>query len=85
MQYAQLLNAFHASSSPFALLSRLDVRAQMPIKGLALDRHIDLVEGVLHDVVRIQLVDLADDDIHVRLVRLGEEQELRARQSLKAL
>ncbi len=57
----------------------------MPIKGLAFDRHIKLVKGILHNVVRVQLVHPADDHIHIGLVRFGEEQELRAREGLEAL
>ncbi len=57
----------------------------MPIKGLAFDRHIKLVEGILHDIVCVQLVHPADDGVHVGLVRFGEEQKFCAREGLEAL
>lgn len=66
-------------------LPRLYIRAQMSIKRFALDRHINLIEGILHDIIRIELVHLADDDVHVGLVGFGEEEEFGARQGLEAL
>jgi hypothetical protein len=45
----------------------------MTIECLALDGHVNLVEGVLHNVVGEELIDLSNDDIHIWLMRLGEE------------
>lgn len=56
----------------------------MPIPRLGSDRHLDLIEGVLHDVVRIQLIHFSQNHIHVRLMRFREQEELRAGQSLEA-
>lgn len=56
----------------------------MPIERLAPHRHLQLVERILHDVVRVQFVDAAHRRIHVRLLRLREEQELRAGDRLEA-
>lgn len=67
------------------LLSRLNVSAQMAIKGLTLDRHIDLIKGILHDIVGVQLIHPSDHDIDIRLQGFGEEEELGPRQGLKAL
>ena len=67
------------------LLPRFDIRAQVPVKSLAFDRHVDLVEGVLHDIVRVQLIDPANGDIYIGLKWLGKEQKLRPRQRMEAL
>ena len=67
------------------LLPRLNISSEMSIKSLALDRHVDLVKGILHDVVGVELVHPTDDDVDVGLVRLGEEQELGAGQRLETL
>ena len=57
----------------------------MPVKSLTFDRHINLVKGVFHDIVRVQLIDPANGNIHVGLKWLGKEQKLRPRQRLEAL
>ena len=56
----------------------------MPIKRLAPHRHLQLIERVLHHIVRVQLINAPHDDLHVRLLRLREEQELGARHRLEA-
>ncbi|MCJ1240400.1 hypothetical protein MMC14_008402 [Varicellaria rhodocarpa] len=56
----------------------------MPIEALAPDRHLDLIEGVLHHVIGVQLVDPPHDDLDVRLLRLGEQEELGPRERLEA-
>lgn len=56
----------------------------MPIERLAPHRHLRLVERILHHVVGVQFVDAAHGRIHVRLLRLREEQELRAGDRLEA-
>jgi hypothetical protein len=45
----------------------------MTIECLALDGHVDLIEGILHNVIGEELIDLSNNDIHIRLMRLGEE------------
>lgn len=62
-----------------------NVRVQLPIKGLAANGHLELIEGVLHDVVRVQVVDPTHGNIHVGLHRVGEEQEFGAGQGVEAL
>lgn len=56
----------------------------MPVECLTPHRHLQLVEGVLHHVVCIQLVDLVHDGVHVAGHGVGEEQELCASQCLEA-
>ena len=67
------------------LLLRLDISPQMAIECFALDGHVNLVEGILHDVVGEELIDLSNHDVDVWLMRLSEEQELGTRQCLEAL
>ena len=55
-----------------------------PLELVASNRHLEAVERVLHDIVRVQLIALAQDDVRVALRRLGEEQELCARGCLVA-
>lgn len=57
----------------------------MPVKCLASDGHLNLVKRVLHDIVRIELVNPAEDDIDIGLLRLRKEEELGASQGLEAL
>lgn len=57
--------------------------SQMPVKCFTSYRHLQLVEGVLHHVVRIQLVDLVHDCLHVAGHGIREEQELGACQCLE--
>lgn len=67
------------------MVQRPHIPHQLAIKHLAPNRVIDLVERVLHDIVRVQLIDLLEDRIHILLRRLREYQELGPRQRLKAL
>jgi hypothetical protein len=61
------------------------VRIELPVEHLAPDRHLQLVEGILHDVVRVQVVDPVHGHVDVGLQRLGEEQKLGAGQGGEAL
>ena len=83
IEYAPRLRSMQALHHD--LLPRFDIRAQVPVKSLAFDRHVDLVEGVLHDIVRVQLIDPANGDIYIGLKWLGKEQKLRPRQRMEAL
>lgn len=65
------------SSSP-------DPSAQSPIKLLTSHRHLQGIERILHDIVGVELINLRDNRITVRLVRFGEEQEFHAGRCLKA-
>ena len=56
----------------------------MPIKSLAPNRHLRLIEWILHNVVRIKLVHPPHDDIDIRLLRLREEQKLSPADRLEA-
>ena len=58
---------------------------QSPVKLFAPDRHLHCVEWVLHHIVCIQLVYLLHHCVHIRLLRLREEEELHSRLCLKAL
>lgn len=62
-----------------------DVGVQFPVKHLTADGHLQLVERVLHDVVRVQLVDPPRGHIHVRLGVVGVQEELGARHGVEAL
>ena len=55
----------------------------MPIEALAPDGHLGLIEGVLHHVIGVQLVDPPHDDLDVGLLGLGEEEELGPRECLE--
>jgi len=59
-------------------------RPQMSVECFAPHRHFQLVEGILHHVVRIQFVDLIDDDLHVARHGVGKEQKFGAGQRLEA-
>ncbi len=67
------------------MVQRPHIPHQLAIKHLTPDRVIDLVKRVLHHVVRVQLIDLLQDRIHILLRRLREYQKLGPRQRLKAL
>ena len=56
----------------------------MPIEALAPNGHLGLVEGVLHDIIRVELVVAAHDVLEVRLLGLREQEELGPREGLKA-
>lgn len=51
----------------------------MPIEGLTSHWHLDLIEGVLHHVVGIELVDLLHDRVDVASHGICEQEKLRAR------
>ena len=52
---------------------------------VAADGHLELVEGVLEDVVAVELVDHAERDVERGRARVGAEDELDARERLEAL
>ena len=56
----------------------------MPIEGFASHRHFNLVERILHHKVRIELIDLLHDCVHVSSQGIRKQQEFRPRQSLEA-
>lgn len=56
----------------------------MSVKRITSDGHLQLVERILHDIVGIQLIDLAHHGIHVLHQRVGEEKELGPGQGLEA-
>lgn len=62
-----------------------DVGVQFPVKHLTPNGHLQLVEGILHDVVRVQLVDPPRGHIHVRLGVVSVQEELGARHGVEAL
>ena len=55
----------------------------MPIKCLTPHRHLELIERILHHVVRIELIDLLHDCLHIASHRIRKQQEFRPRQSLE--
>lgn len=65
------------SSSPYP-------SAQPPIKLLTSHRHLQSIERILHNVVRVEFVHLSHNGIAIRLMRFREEQELHPRRCLKA-
>jgi hypothetical protein len=54
-----------------------------PVPPFHPDRHLGLVERVLHDVVGVPLVDALDDGIDIRHERVGDQEELGAGVSLE--
>lgn len=75
----------HDMSQPLPVVDLSDIRVQFPIKHLTPDGHLQLVERVLHNIVRVQLVDPPRGDIHVRLRRISENEELGTRHGVEAL
>lgn len=61
-----------ASSTP----SDFDKAIQPPIELLAPNRHLNGIERILHDVIRIQFIYPLHHSIDIRLLGLSEEQEL---------
>jgi hypothetical protein len=57
------------------LLLWLHVCHQMPIECLAPNGHLNLVKGILHDIVGIQLIHTPDDNVDIWLVRLRKDEE----------
>lgn len=57
---------------------------QVSVECFTAHRHLQLVERVLHHVVRIQLVNLVHDRLHIAAHGIGEEQEFSAGQCLEA-
>ena len=55
----------------------------MPIEPLTPNRHLHLIEGILHDIVGVQLIDAAHDDLHIWLLGFREEEELGPREGLE--
>ena len=56
----------------------------MPVESLTPNRHLQLVERILHNIVAVKLINPPYNNLHIRLLRLCEQQELRARKSLEA-
>lgn len=69
---------------PCSFLFRPDVFDQLPIKCFTPDRHLQLIEWILHHIICIQLIDPPSNHIHVRLLRLREQQKLEAGKRLEA-
>jgi hypothetical protein len=70
------------------LLSVVDfshITQQLAVKHLGSHGHFQLIEGVLHDIVAVELVYPANGDIDIRLRCVREEQKLDARQRVEAL
>lgn len=55
----------------------------MPIKCLASHWHFNLIEWILHHIVRIELVNFLDDRVHATSQGIREQQEFCPRQGLK--
>lgn len=64
---------------------RSHITHQTPLKLLTAYRHLQLVEGILHHIIRVQLIHLSHNRVHIRLARFGEEQKLGAREGLKTV
>ncbi|KAL6403094.1 putative multiubiquitin chain binding protein (MBP1) [Ilyonectria robusta] len=62
-----------------------NVRQHFPVKNVTPDGHLQGVKGVLHDVIRVQVVDAADGDVDIGLRGVGEDEEFGARQGGVAL
>ena len=66
------------------ILSALQPTAQTPIPRVDANRHLELVEGILHDEVGVAIVHAAHDILDVGGDGVGEEEEFRAGQRLEA-
>lgn len=56
----------------------------MPVERLTPDRHLHLIEGIFGHIISVQLIDLPDDGVDVRLLWFREEKELCPRYGLEA-
>lgn len=75
----------YTTTSPLLMIQRPHITHQPPIERLASHRIINLIKRILHHIVGIQLVDLPNYGIDIRLRGLSEQQELCARERLEAL
>lgn len=55
----------------------------MPIESLTSHRHLKLIERILHNIIRIQLINLIHNRFHTPRNRIREKQELGPRQGLE--
>lgn len=62
-----------------------NIRQQLAIKKVATHRHLKRVEGVLHDVVGVEVVNAPQRHVNVCLRGIGEEEELCAGEGGEAL
>lgn len=60
------------------------IRRQCAVELLDADRHLERIEGVLHDVVAVHLIASPHDRFRVRLLRAREQQEFDAGGRLEA-
>lgn len=67
------------------MIQRPHIPQQLPLPRLTPNRIINGIERILHHIIGIQLVDIPNDTVDIRLQRLREEQELGARERLEAL
>lgn len=56
----------------------------MPIKSLTPNRHLQLIKWVLHNIIRVNLIDLLQHDIDVRRDGIRKEKKLDAGDRLEA-
>lgn len=56
----------------------------MPIEGFTSHRHFQLIEGIFHHVVGVELVHFAHDDVNVGHQRIREQEKLGAGEGLEA-
>lgn len=62
-----------------------NIRRQFSIKHFATYRHFQRVKGVFHNVIRVQVVNLPDGNIDIRLRCISEEEEFGPCQGVEAL
>jgi hypothetical protein len=79
-----LIQRFTSIPSPFPLLPPPQPLTDCPIPALDPHRHLELVKGVLHHVVRVAFVHALHDGIDVWHERVGDEQEFAAGVGLEA-
>ena len=70
---------------PSSTSLRPHITHQPPLELLTPYRHLQLIKRVLHHIIRIQLIHLPHNRIHIRLARFREQQKLRAREGLEAI
>jgi hypothetical protein len=71
------------SSLPSLLSPPPQPLTNRPIPALDPHRHLELVERVLHDVIRVALIHALHDGVDVRHERVGYEQEFASRVGLE--
>lgn len=73
------------ANSSSSIIQRLDISPQLPLPNITPNGHLHLIKRILHNIIRIKLINSLRNSIDIWLIRFREQQELGPRQCLKAL